>query len=139
VAKVVLDTNVVVSAVISTKGAPRQILQAWYDQRFDLVTAPALIAELARALRYDRVMRRYRISEEDIRSTLALLWTQAEVISDPETVEDITSDRADNVVLAVCRQAQADLLVTGDRRLLELADHYSTRVISPRDFLGTLS
>ena len=84
-------------------------------------------------------MQRYRLSDEDVRAVLSLLWTQGEVASDPKNVAEITGDPADNVVLAVCHEAGAELLVTGDRELLALESHHSVRIVPPREFLTILS
>ena len=96
-------------------------------------------SEVARALRYDRVKRRYQLSEEDIRAVIALLWTQGEVVPDPLEVQPLTADSADDLVLAVCLDGKADYLVTGDSVLLALATHRSTRIVTPRAFLTTLA
>jgi len=134
-----LDTNVIVSSVISQRGAPREVLLAWQAGSFELVTSPALIAEVARALRYRRIMERYSLSETDVRAVVTLLWTQGRVIEDPERVEPLTGDPADDLVLAVSRDGQAEFPVTGDRILLDLGEHWNARVVTPRTFVEALT
>lgn len=136
--RVVLDTNVIVSAVISDKGPPRHVFEAWAAGRFTLLMCPSLIAEVARALRYDRIQRRYRLADEDIRATLALLWSQGEVSPDPSHVESVTGEAGDDTLLALCRDADAEFLVTGDRQLLGLGSHGPARIVSPAEFAKVL-
>ena len=55
--RVVLDANVLVSAVISQAGPPREIVMAWVDERFELVASPALLDELSDVLSRPRLRR----------------------------------------------------------------------------------
>ncbi len=73
--RAVLDTNVVVSGILSHKGSPGRILRAWFEDRFHLVTSMAILEELKRALRYPKISRRHG-------------WSQAQVL---EFVEDVKS------------------------------------------------
>jgi len=134
----VLDTNVIVSAVISERGAPRRILEAWRNERFTVVTAPILIAEVGRALRYDRVRVRYGVTDEDIRATVALLWTQSALVDDPTAVVSLTGDPDDDVLVACARAGEVDFLVSGDNRVRALGTVDKTRVVSPAQFLSEI-
>jgi putative PIN family toxin of toxin-antitoxin system len=138
VARAVLDTNVIVSSVISAHGPSRAIFLAWQARRFELVTSPALIAEVGRALRYERVMQRYRLDDADVRSVLALLWTQGVVLEDPVEVEELVRDPDDNILLALSRDGRAEHLVTGDRLVLELQSYLATKIVTPRQYLDML-
>lgn len=57
--RAVVDTNTIVSAVISPKGPPRQIYEAWLKGRFVLVTSPSIIAEISKVLNYDKIKMTY--------------------------------------------------------------------------------
>ena len=63
--EVVLDTNVIVSALISPRGAPAEIFSAWQRGRFTYVTSPPLLDELARALSYPRVRKFLTWTDEE--------------------------------------------------------------------------
>lgn len=52
---VVVDTNVLLSAFIRVDSNPYKVVQAWFDDRYDLVSSPAQIEELSRASRYPRI------------------------------------------------------------------------------------
>lgn len=64
--RVVLDTNVLVSAVLVKAGLPAQALDAWRSRKFLLVTSPALIAETRVTLNYPRIRRKYNLTDEDV-------------------------------------------------------------------------
>ena len=122
-ARAVLDTNVIISSVISRRGFPRAIVSAWQAGNFELVTSPALIAEVTNSLSYDRVKRRYGLTDETLSVLLSTLQTRSTLIPDPTDVPVICGDPDDDIVLGVCRGAAVDFLVTGDKLLLDLGSH----------------
>src|SRR5579872_1938245 len=61
--RVVLDTNVLISALISDAGAPYLLVQAWLDGRFGLVTAEDQVDELLRVSRYPQVRKYLEAAE----------------------------------------------------------------------------
>lgn len=60
--RVVVDTNVFVSALISPRGTPAQILA--HEFPFELITSEEILGELNRVLHYDRIQKRYNLNEE---------------------------------------------------------------------------
>ena len=62
--RVVLGANVLVSAILSPRGTPAQILNAWRAEQFDLVISEAILAEIDRVFRYPKIAKRHRWSEE---------------------------------------------------------------------------
>ena len=79
--RVVLDANLLVSAVISTAGPPREIVNAWVDERFELVASPTLLEELRDVL--DRPRFRRWVSTETAAEFIDGLAQDAEVIDEP--------------------------------------------------------
>ena len=68
--RVVLDTNVIISGVISPHGPPPQIFKAWHQQKFELLVSEALLLEVSRVFHYPRLQKAYRLSEADIQVVL---------------------------------------------------------------------
>ena len=62
--RAVLDANVLVSAILSPKGAPAKVLTAWQAEQFHLVLSEAVLDEIDRVLHYPRIATRHRWSEE---------------------------------------------------------------------------
>jgi hypothetical protein len=132
--RVLLDVNVVVSAIIAPMGTPRQVLGAWQSQRFAVVISEGIIAIIEEKLRSPKIGLAYRVTDDDVHWLRALLHTQAEmVVVLPGDVAGVTGDPEDDYVLATGAVGKADYLVTGDRRLLALGVHGATRIISPRE------
>jgi putative PIN family toxin of toxin-antitoxin system len=115
--RVVLDTNVFVSAAIST-GAPHRVVQAWLDRRpFDVVMCPELLAEVTEVMTERPKLRRW-LSLDDARAFVDRLATETVMVDDPASVESTTRDQDDDYLIALARQQEADFLVSGDLDLL---------------------
>ena len=137
--RVLLDVNVVVSAIIAPRGTPRQVLSAWQRQRFDAVISEGMIADIEEKLHSPKIGLAYGVTDEDIHWLRALLHTQAEmVVVLPEDVAGVTGVPENDYVLATGIVGRAEHLVTGHRRLPVLSAHRGMKVISPRDMWETL-
>ena len=131
--RILLDTNIIISGFLSAKGAPGQLLQAWLDGRFTLVTSPIQLNELQRALGYDRL--RDRVSPEQVRDFVDNIDVLAVVVS-PTTLVTVSPDPDDNLILAVAIAGQADLIVSGDKRhMLALQEVEGIPIVTPREAL----
>ena len=84
---VVLDTNVIVSAVLSPQGAPAEIIRRWEAEEIEVVTSPPLISEFERVLSYSRVRRYLKLSEEEIGGLQKRLRVVATVVDPQFTLE----------------------------------------------------
>lgn len=133
--RVVLDSNVLVSALISTAGSSREIVTAWVDERLALIASPTLIDELRDVLGRPR-LRRW-VSVETATEFIDGLAEDAEIVDDPPPLPGLTPDPEDDYLVALARAAHADYLVSGDRHLLGLADP-TPPVLTPRQFLDLL-
>lgn len=133
--RVVLDANVLVSAVISTAGPPREIVEAWVQARFELVASAALLDELRDVLARPR-LRRW-VSAEVAAEFIAGLAQDALLLEDPPPQAGLSPDPDDDYLITLARAAEADYLVSGDRHLLDLTDPLP-KVLAPREFLELL-
>ena len=116
--RVVLDVNVLVSALLSGSGAPGRLIALWLEGAFELVVSEELLAELGRALAYPKL--REHISREDAADFMALLRATASMVADAERPAHISRDPGDDYLVALAK-ASVSVLVSGDRDLLVLA------------------
>jgi uncharacterized protein len=130
VLRVVFDTNVFISALFG--GFPEEAYRAALERRCTLVVSPALLAELARALR-----KKFHTPEADIIAYVRQIGRIAEVIR-PTRVVSVLRDDADNRILECAEAGKADLIVSGDRDLLQLKQHSAVPIVRPADFVRTL-
>ena len=138
--RVVLDTDVFVSSLLVKEGSAAQVLDAWRARRYLLILSPDLAAEITGTLRYARIRRRYRITEDDIQALLDLL--EADAILVPGTADvtgSVPEDPDDEIVLACALEGGADLIVGGDRHLLDQGELRGIEIVTVRMFLERLS
>jgi putative PIN family toxin of toxin-antitoxin system len=132
--RAILDTNVLISAILSPRGSPARLLLAWEAGAFELVVSPALLAELARALAYPKLAR--LIPPTDADAFVAWIARSAVLAADPGTAPSVRSaDHGDDYLVALA-VAERAVLVSGDRHLIVLADRLPVRI--PADFLASL-
>jgi uncharacterized protein len=130
--RVVLDTNIIVSALIAPAGKPAAIIDAWLDGKFTLLTSTThvdelratlqkpRVAELVKPYKAGRLVNQVRKLAEDI---------------DPLPSVERSPDPTDDFLLALSEGGKADYLVTGDKSgLLALGRHKSARIVSAKEF-----
>jgi uncharacterized protein len=132
--RVLLDANVLVSALLSKVGAPARLLMLWSQGELELVVCPALLGELERILARPRI--RSRIDPAEAERFLALLEAGAESVPDPEDPPPVRSVDPDDDYLVALAAHERIPLVSGDDHLLRLRDR--APIFSPRDFLERL-
>jgi putative PIN family toxin of toxin-antitoxin system len=129
--RVVLDANVLVSALLSRSGAPARLLQLWLAGHFELVVCDALLAEVGRALDYPKI--RKRVAPDDAVAFVRMLRDFAEVAPDPEEPPPARSpDSKDDYLVALAARERLPL-VSGDADLLGLGP--GLPILTPRQFL----
>jgi uncharacterized protein len=134
--RVVLDTNVVLSALIFAQGRVVPLRQAWHDARCRPLASRDTIAELVRALTYPK----FGLSTDEQRELLAdylPCCTSVRLPAKPPKTP-ACRDPHDVAFLRLAVVGTADYLVTGDRDLLALAGRLSCPVVAPNRFLAIL-
>lgn len=122
-----MDTNVLVSA-FGTRGICTDVLHVVLVEH-QLVLGETVLKEVGRILR-----EKFRLPDEAIQEAQALLRREAAVISTAAPVEIELRDADDVQVLGEAVAALSDVLVTGDRDFLDVADHLPIETVSPRGF-----
>ena len=131
--RVVLDTNVVVSA-LNFPGNERLVLELALRGRFEFYLSRFILEEVAGVL-----VRKFGWGEERTTEAVLVLETAANVIEPPRLPEVIEGGHADNWVLDRAVAASADYLITGDRRhLLPIGEHRGAKIINAPRFLSEL-
>jgi putative PIN family toxin of toxin-antitoxin system len=134
---VVLDTNVVVSAALIRGGNEDRLLRAWQRGAFDLVLSPPILAEIGRALLYEKLQKFRWMSEEEVISLLEILGQESLLVPGRLTVQ-VSRDPADDRFLAAAIEGRARYVVSGDKDLLAVNAYRGIRIVRPAVFLETL-
>lgn len=131
--RVVLDTNVLVSALLMESSPPGQLITHWRQGRFTLLTAAPQLDELMRVTRYPKIRARLKPAQA---GRLINDLREIAVVMESLPLVDVSPDPYDNYLLAIASGGEADYLVTGDKpHLLALGHHDGTKIVSVRDFI----
>ncbi len=133
--RVVLDTNVLLSALISSRGAPDTIYRAWRAARFELVTSTVQLEELRRVSRYPKlkaILPAHRIGAMVNNMQRAIVLAHLPKLPDGVKLNDPN----DAFLFSMAVAGEANYLVTGDRRagLLEQGSAGRARILTPAYF-----
>lgn len=132
--RVVLDTNILVSALITKGTPPDQLYQAWLRNEFELVTSAAQIVEVADVLARPR-LRRY-VDSDEAAQMVAAIHHHATVLSEVPVTRR-SPDPKDDPILAVAVSGDVGLVVSGDKSdMLALSDVEGIPIRSAREALG---
>ena len=130
--RVVLDSNVLFSTLISPYSPPHKIFQAWQDGRFELITCREQIEEIRRASRYPKLQR--ILQGHRVGTLINRLYLSNLVDKLPRDMH--ADDPDDAFLLAMSMAGKADFLVTGDIRsgLVQMGSYGQTRIVKPDVF-----
>jgi putative PIN family toxin of toxin-antitoxin system len=138
VIRAVLDTNVLVSAILVPSGIPARILLAAFAVVFSCFASEAIVGEVLTTLARERVQRKYRLDPARVSQVRDFLVSRPVLVPITASVQGVASHPEDDLILATAVSARADYLVTGDRQLLALGAYQGVQIVSPRDFLAIL-
>ena len=137
--KVVLDTNVLISAALRAGSPPYRILRAWRAGQFSVVCSQDLLDEVVQVLARPRIARRTEWSEADRAALFADLREVSVWVEPQSQIRLITADPADNRVLEAAIAGQADYIVSGDQHLLEIGEYQGVLIVTPARFVAVLA
>jgi uncharacterized protein len=133
--RVILDTNVLLAALISPGGVPDQIYRAWRGRRFDLITAREQLDELRRVSRYPKL--KQFLPPHRIGTMISNLNSAVILDHLPDLPDGVAlADPDDRFFLSMALAGDADFLVTGDKkaRLHQFGSYGSAKILTPASF-----
>jgi putative PIN family toxin of toxin-antitoxin system len=134
--RIVLDTGIFVSALISKNTPPDMLYSAWRKQRFNLITSDTQLEEIERVFCYKKLER--FIKKKEAMLMLDTIGSVAEILVDLPTV-DLSPDPNDNMIIATALKGRVDYLVSGDKKdLLLLETVHTIPIITARNAVSYL-
>lgn len=127
--KAVLDTNVLISALIFG-GKPRKILLHSKEKKIRAFISAPILLELAKKLDS-----KFNWKEVKIKETIGTLSKFITVVYPTVRLNRVKKDPEDNKILECAVEANADYIITGDKHLLKLKRFEETKVVTPSDFI----
>ncbi len=135
--RAVVDTNILVRALIRPQGTVGPVLLRLRQGDYTLLYAPPLLEEVVDVLNRPRLRRKYGLSRADIRTVVSLLLLRGELVTPDERIT-ACRDPKDNKFLEVAVTGQADVIVSGDEDLLVLHPFREIPIVTAAQFLAML-
>lgn len=134
--RILLDTNILISGILTLKNPPARLLDLWLDRRLELLTSEVQINELRDVLARPKIAQRFQGNEAE--ELLKNLKEEAIWAHDLPTV-NVSPDPADNLILAIAIAGQAKLIVSGDRAgMLDLKEVSGIPIVTAREALARI-
>jgi putative PIN family toxin of toxin-antitoxin system len=137
--RVVLDTNLFVSALLKAGSIPDKIIQLVREAKVLLLLSDSICEEISRVLAYPKIRNRLTASDEDLFNFVQLLGSVAIITPGTLNLPLLEADPDDTKYLVCAVEGQADFIVSGDHHLNDLAKYRGIRIVTPADFLQIVS
>ena len=135
--RAVVDTNILVRAVIQPAGAVGPVLMRLRQGDYTLLYAQLLLEELVDVLNRPRIRDKYQLADQDIQAVIGLILLRGEAVLPQERIT-ACRDPKDDKFLEVAVAGEADVIVSGDDDLLVLHPFAGIPILSPSAFLRML-
>ena len=134
--RVILDTNILVAALMVADGPPHLLLEAFLNDRFALITSDTQIEEFSRVTRYPAVRSRIQPAQA---GRLLNAVRSLSVLLEKLPPASVSRDPHDDYLFAMAKAADADYLVTGDKAgVLALRKYGKTEIVTARKMVTIL-
>jgi hypothetical protein len=133
--RVVIDANVIVSAIISPHGSPAKILRLLQDGKIQILVSYPVLHEIITALMYPHLQKRHGLSQKQVSEKIFHLGKIGKLVNPCKRLEVITDDPADNKYLELAVEGEADYIVSGDKHLKKLKSFRGIEIVEPGAFL----
>ncbi len=132
--RLVLDTNIYVSALISSRSNPALLLDE-AGKKYSLFISKEILDEVEDVIS----RKKFGFSKEKISTAMEAIMSFSEIINPEIKVNVIKSDPDDNKILECAIACRASYIISGDAHLLELKEYGSTKIINPKAALELLN
>jgi len=134
--RAVLDTNVLISSVIST-GTPHNVVVAGFEGEYQLIVSVATLTEFRETLL--KYPDRFHMNETKIQQEVETVRYFAEFVTPTEDITAVAADPDDDKFLEAAVAGDVDYLVSGDQHLLDLDSFRGIEIVTPRTFYDDLT
>lgn len=133
--RIVLDTNLFVSALLKSDSNPDKIINLVRDEKVLLLISDAIGDEINRVLFYPKIRKRLVATDKELQNFVRLLRTVAITTPGLLTIPPLAVDPDDTKYLICAVEGRADYIVSGDHHLTDLVIFQGIRIVNPAEFL----
>jgi len=134
VLRVVLDTNVLVSALISD-GKSRELLKMGIVKQYAIVISDLILKELALVLSRPK----FKTSQDEVQRVIVALMRTAEVVNVTSKLKAVKEDPKDDMIVDTAYDGNANMIVTGDSHLLALNEYREIKIVTVEKMIAYLN
>jgi len=128
--KPVPDTNILISVFVFPSGLVREIMENVFSKSLSIYISTPILEEYSRVLE-----QKFKWKKRDIMENIRFLAGVFNIIEPSKKVSVIKKDPADDRVIECALEAGADVIVSGDKHLLELKNYRGIRIIKPSELI----
>ncbi|MBI2646653.1 MAG: putative toxin-antitoxin system toxin component, PIN family [Deltaproteobacteria bacterium] len=133
--RVVVDTNIVLSGFLSSKGAPAKILNAWVSQQFTPLVSLELKQEYFSVLEYRHIKERLASRYTRAHEMLTAIIKIAKFVNIKNPKIHLFSDTDDDILAEIAIQGKAHYIISGDKAVLNVKRYKDIEIVSATEFL----
>ena len=139
--RIVIDTNLLVSAILTPGGNPAKILKLILERKLNLIISPAILKEARQVFNYPKLIKlleKNKITSAEVYGFLDKMSRVALITPGKLAINAIPEDPADNKILACAVEGGADYIISGDHHLTDLKIFKGIKIVGPAAFLKSL-
>jgi len=136
--KIVIDTNVFVSATITEKGKPAQILKVWREKKLEVIISPEILKEIGQVVFRHKIKKISFWTEKERYQFIEDLARICILTPGSLQLKQAVKHTQDQKFLVAAIEGKADYIVSGDRHLRDLGAYKGTKIVSANEFLQIL-
>jgi putative PIN family toxin of toxin-antitoxin system len=136
--RIVIDTNILVSAILTPEGNPAKILKLVLEGKLNLIISPAILEETRQVFNYPKLVKlleKNKITPAEVGGFLNKMSKIAVITPGQLDVDAIPEDPADNKIIACALEGDADFIISGDHHLTDLKIFQGIKIVDPATFL----
>lgn len=133
--RAVIDANIFISGVISSKGSPRKLIELARKGVFKAVSSTSINSEILDVLHRDYIYSKYNLNEEIVDDIASFLYEGTILTEGSYSISKVKKDPADNKFIECAMEGEADYIVSGDEHLLSLKHYKGIQIVNVKDFL----
>ena len=136
--KVVIDTNVFVSATITEKGKPAQILKVWREKKSEVIISPEILKEIGQVIFRPKIRNISFWTEKERYQFIEDLARICILTPGSLQLKKIVKHTQDHKFIVAAIEGKADYIVSGDRHLRDLGAYKGIKIVCANEFLQIL-
>lgn len=139
--RIVIDTNILVSAILTPEGNPAKILKLVLEGKLNLIISPAILEETRQVFNYPKLVKlleKNKITSVEVDGFLDKMSKIAVITPGKLEINAIPEDPADNKIIACALEGGADYIISGDHHLTDLKIFQGIKIVGPAAFLKSL-